>query len=350
LIDSFSQDHFKLFGHTLESAIKKYGEISNKDLYRIQKAQVEKLVRLEKKFRKTLIKHTWGKSVFVNFIKYICEIRRNILAARPYFRERQEVFTRKISSALKKRSWSKLSRYHFNFNFIQFALQNKPWGPNSKIKKLAKEIINIRNELCVMNMPLAISRARIFYSRTPRSHLSYMDLVQISAEGLLAAIDKFCLPYSAVFRSVVIGRITGNNIEETNQPLIHLYPIDKRRYYRINKFISKTHLSKTDVDYETVAKAINVDIKPCHFAKAHELANIMAATSMVSSDSPLQDDMSNKTTLISSLPIESDKQPDVIVEKQETINVLMNAVNKLSVLEEKLLKLKGVQIDAQNLQ
>ena len=152
-------------------------------------------------------------AVFRDFIKYICEERKNILAARPFFRERQAIFTSKVSNALRDRSEVNLSKFHFNFQFIKFTMKARNWGKDSQIRNLYNQIDSLRTEIIEMNMPLAISRTRIFYSKTPPSQLSYMDFVQIGAEGLMSAVDKFCLPYSKVFRSVIIGRIVGNYIE-----------------------------------------------------------------------------------------------------------------------------------------
>jgi len=124
------------------------------------------------------------------------------------------VFTTNIAKALKEESATALYRYHFNYQFVRFTMALRKWPRGGKIRKLAMKIEAIRTEIVEMNMPLAISRARIFWSRTPRSHLTYMDLVQISCEGLMSAVDKFVLPYSTVFRSVAIGRIVGNLIEK----------------------------------------------------------------------------------------------------------------------------------------
>lgn len=206
--------YFIKFAHNLDNDIVKLGKAKDdKELLNIQKEQLETLVKLERKFKTLLIKHKNGPISYKRFIHFICEERNNILTAKPYFRERQEVFTEFISDALKTKNHKKLYKFHFNYNFIQFILSYGKWGYNSELMKIVREIEKIRTEIAIMNMPLAISRARIFYSKTPRAHLSHMDLVQISAEGLLNAIDKFCLPFSKVFRGVIIGRIVGRFIE-----------------------------------------------------------------------------------------------------------------------------------------
>jgi hypothetical protein len=208
----YHDDHFKRFTVWLEREIAKYG-VTDGDYYDRQKAQFDKLVALETEFRKTLIEHSKGAATYRAFINLICEEKRNILSARPYFRERQSMFTKYIAKALKKRNEKSLYRFRFNYQFVLFVVNSRKWGARSPITRLAEEIKQIRTEIVEMNMPLAISRARIFWSRTPKSHLTLMDLIQISSEGLMSGIDKFVPPFNRVFRSVAIGRMTGNFIE-----------------------------------------------------------------------------------------------------------------------------------------
>jgi len=210
--------HFRQFANSLESAIANYRKKDSKkflvDFFLQQKKQVETLIALERDFRHALIGHSEGVKIYREFVDYICNKRKNILDARPYFRERQNVFTQQISDALRRKSERALFRFNFNYRFIQFVLSRRVWKPKSRISKLAREITKVRNELIVTNMPLAISRARIFYGRTPKAHLAYMDFIQIACEGLMSGIDKFVPPFSRAFRAVAIGRMTGNFIDQ----------------------------------------------------------------------------------------------------------------------------------------
>jgi DNA-directed RNA polymerase specialized sigma subunit len=339
-------DHFRKFAGNLELAIAKYGEVPREDLVKLQRRQVEKLVGLEKEFRRTLIKHPWGPAVYRAFVRFICDEKRNILAARPYFRERQNVFTHQISKALKKRQDKALYRFHFNYEFVLFVLAQKHWGTNNiggKIISLAKQIRDLRWELVEMNMPLAISRARIFWSRTPKAQLSYMDLVQITSMGLMSGIDKFCLPYSQAFRHTVIGRMIGNLIEQYSETLVHFYPGDKRKIYRANKIIGKMG---ENPDFERVAAEVNKDVEPQHMTNAAEIQDLMAASSTVSSDMPIGN---NEEEDGDSLPLDTftadeDTQPDVRVETREALEVMTKAMPELPLVERKMLRLRGVNL------
>lgn len=334
----YIDEHLKQFAKSLNKEIEKYGHTDDKYLDR-QKWQIETLVKLEKQFRKELIRHKWGIPVYRDFIKLICEERKNILAARPFFRERQPVFTNRVSKALRKISPETLSKFHFNFQFIQFVMKSRNWGKDSKIRQLYKQISDLRTEIIEMNMPLAINRTRIFYSRTPPSQLSYMDFVQIASEGLMSAVDKFCLPYSRVFRSVIIGRIVGNFIEEYSETLVHFFPADKRKIYRANKVVRKH--KEGLVDFDKLADEINIGAKPEHQTTPSEIADLMSAASLISTESGTDEEIL-RGGILSKCEAPVSIQPDVIVEYTDSIESLGSAMEQLTILEKKLLKLKGV--------
>jgi DNA-directed RNA polymerase specialized sigma subunit len=340
---NYNDLHFKHFAKSLEGAIEKYGDLEEITLVERQKKQVEKLVSKEKKFRKALIKHPWGPGVYRSFIYMITKERKNILAARPYFRERQDIFTSKISKALKSEKESSLYRFHFNYQFVRFALDLRKWPKGGKIVALGNEIEQIRTELVEMNMPLAISRARIFWSKTPKSHLSYMDLVQISAEGLMSAIDKFVLPYSKVFRAVAIGRIIGELIENYSETLVHFYPQDKRKIYRANKRMSR-HGIGDNIDFEKLADEINEGVEKAQLTDADEISGLVAAASHVSTDShpPTEgNDHTPSEMEVDRYAADESVQPDVQYEMLEASAVLRAHLGVLTPFEVKFLRMRG---------
>jgi RNA polymerase sigma factor (sigma-70 family) len=349
----FTDDaHFRYFASSLESAIAKYGDIADFD--EKQKAQVEGLIALEHEFRDTLIAHRWGRAVYETFVKFICDEKRNILAARPYFRERQEVFTADISEALKTRNAEGLYRFSINYQFIAFVMKARRWEADnigSTIVSLARKIEALRTELIEMNMPLAISRARIFFSRTPLSHLTYMDLIQIASEGLMSGIDKYSPEdgvFSRAFRSTAIGRMTGNFIEEYSETLLHFYPADKRKLYRANKAVGR-HAGV--VDFERLATQVNDGAKKGCKTNPNEIADLMAAASTVSADSSPSDNFESESdsgaprVLAERFAAPETDQPDVRFERDHDMTVLAKALSSLSLVEQKLLRLKGLGVE-----
>jgi hypothetical protein len=220
---------------------------------------------LEKKWRDTVVRHAYGPWVYRKFVTFISNEKKNILAARPYFRERQEIFAKQISKALKKGigGVDDLYRFAINYQFVLFVMKQRKWGANSQVAKLADEIGKLRKDIVAINLPLGIARARVFYSRTPKSHLSYMDEIQIAAEGMMSGVDKYSPGRGGkvspkVFRSTMIGRMVGNFIEEYSETLIHFYPVDKRKIYRYNKLVRNF---PSEIDYEKVAQLVNAGIK-----------------------------------------------------------------------------------------
>lgn len=335
-----TDEHFRQFIGSLERAIDCYeGE---NDLA-AQKGQVERLNALEIEWRRAVVRHRWGKFAYKDFLKLILDEKRNILMARPYFRERNQTFQEEISDVIRNREYRKLYQYHANYNFIQFVMESRKWHPNGKVAKTYAKIKALRNELVERNMPLAISEARLFWGKTPRSHLTYMDLVQLSADGLVSAIDKFCLPYSRVFRAVIIGRIRGNLIEAYSETYLHFYPADKRRLYRAHKAIGR--MREQGHDYQEIANSVNRD-SPDDHVTASEVMSLVTAAAVVSANAlPLHEDEDEApVNPIDRYPVQAAQNPDIMYEEHQARETVRQAIEELSVLEQKVLRLKGVEL------
>ncbi len=335
-------EHFRQFASSLEALLCGYESPTGEDHTARQKAQVEGLVELEREFRKALINDWRGPDVYKAFVKFIVETKRNILAARPYFRERQDVFKSKISPILRSKQDKALYRFDINYPFISFVLKTKKFGENSRVMKLAKKVEVARRELIEMNLPLAISRARIFKQRVPQSYLDYMDLVQISNEGLIAAVDKFVLPYTPVFRAVIIGRITGNLIEDYSDTMLHFYPSDKRKIYRANK----AQKVGVNTDWNDVAVAVNNGADPQHKTTPAEVQQLIMAAGHVSINAPINTNTTDAFSESSVDRYEADPatRPDNMVEAAEVHDALKKAVRGLTVFESKFLAMIGVTL------
>jgi len=336
-----SSEHFRSFATSLELAIAKYGHLSEESVSEIQKKQVEKLVELETQWRLTLIKHSNCERVYMAFIEHICDERRNVLTARPFFRERQKVFTKLISVILKNRSPRRLMAFHVNWHFINFAMKTVKWRDNSPMVRLTKAIMKARTELVEMNLPLAISRSRIFWSRTPKSHLSFMDFVSIATEGLLSAVDKFVLPYSKVFCSVAIGRMVGNFIEAYSNTMLHFYPTDRRKIYRANKFLSRH--TKGGYELDQLVTEVNKEAATRQLTSQSEISDLVAAASTVSSDTKAPGEIDVPDN-VARFEAPDDCRPDVRYEKAEILASMYTATSKLSLIDKKILRMKGLDI------
>jgi DNA-directed RNA polymerase specialized sigma subunit len=331
--------HFQNFTKVVERAIAKYGHLKSEDMTALQCKQVEELARLEVEFRKALIRDPNGEAAYLAFIAFVLDEKKNILAARPYFRCRRPYFASHVSKAIRKRNVKVLQRYHINYQCVNFMLSRFKFGPdvNSAIKKIQYA----RQQLVVMNIPLVISRATIFWSRTHRSHLTFMDLVQIGVEGLVSAIDKYCGEYSKVWRGVAIGRMVGNFIENFSSTMLHFYPADKRKLYRANKFKSR-HIHG---DYDTADLVKEVSKAEGNETNEEEIISLMAASSVVSADSSIQheaDDETKSVDNIAKYAAPEESRPDLQVEEREAHGLMRKAIGELQLIDQKLLRLRGL--------
>jgi len=355
-----NNEHFKAFASQLEILIDQYGDVAPAKWDEFQKGQVEDLIDLEKRWRQAVVKHRYGEWVYRKFVRFISKEKKNILAARPYFRERQGVFAKKISKALKrgKAGVPQLYKFAINYQFVLFVMKQRSWGKNSVITQLSEEIGELRKYIVSINLPLGIARSRVFYSRTPRSHLTLMDEIQIAAEGMMSGVDKYSPGAGGtvdpkVFRSTMIGRIAGNHIEEYSETLIHFFPVDKRKLYRANKLIR--HFAGV-VDHEKLAEQVNEGpankkgeggeetVLMAHKTNASEIHDLMAAASTVSADSALPTDPDAPEPITRFAAPEA-VRPDVQVEKHAALLLMAQAEKGLTLWEKKLLRLKGLRLD-----
>lgn len=334
---------FRHFADSLQDVLMGYGS-TDEDFTARQKRQVETLVKLEQDFRQALIRDCRGVDVYKAFVRMIMDERRNILAARPYFRERQDIFKKEISPILRERADKGLYKFNINYPFIAFAIKARNFVPNSRVMKLANKVQKARKELIEMNLPLAISRASIFRKVTPQAHLEYMDLIQISNEGLIAAVDKFVLPYTPVFRAVIIGRISGNLIEDYSETLMHFYPSDKRKIYKAHK----ARRRQDELSHEDMAKSVNEGADYAHHTTPAEIQQLVAAASHVSIDTPAPDirELDGDTqNPVDKYEADPSTRPDVRYEEAEAKSAMHAAIRvELSLFEKKLLILKGIDL------
>lgn len=346
--------HFKQFALSLNFALDARGRTLPKDLLEKQYQQLSTLISLETQLRKKLIQHRSGNKAYRDFVKFICNENKNILSARPFFRERHSVFSKKISSALKKRNEKSLYKFRFNYVFIAFLLRSQKFSENSDICKIARKIEELRKEIMEMNTPLAISQCRIFWANTPKSHLSFMDLVQIHCGGLLVAIDKFVPPSTrgmkkrAVlaafrkFRAVAIGRMIGDRIESYSETMVHFYPADKRKIYRANKLLRKF---KEGIDFAKLSRMVNKDVDPGQKTNPEEIARLLASSSHISADTTVNEEQESILERTVDIP---DKRFDEVIETKQTLTKVHECIRTFSTVEQKIMKMKGIN-NEQNL-
>lgn len=311
----------------------------------LQEDQVEELLDAERKFKETILKYRQATEIYKKFLQRVCIQNKNILSARPYFRETAVSFSKRITPAIKESDIESLKKFDVNFQFIKFVKDH--WlGPFPKrAEQLYNRVFVARTKLLENNMPLAINRAKLFYRKTPRSHLTLMDLIEICAMGLAAGIDKWCGKYSPVFRSVCIGRMVGNMIDSYSETMLHFYPSDKRILYKANSIRGRTGID----DIEELTRAVNESFKqdeaegksiPKKNITVSELSALMSAASTVSADATVNDEG------FGVYHFTPDAAPDaesVLIEREST-NKMLSLAKKLPLIHKKVLRLKGIRI------
>ncbi len=151
------------------------------------------------------------------------------------------------------------------------------------------------------------------------------DLINLASQAALNAVDKYAPKfnpetgkeeYDSVLLSTIIGRIRAAFLQMYSTQSVHYYPKDKKRLIEINK-LKKT--GKTDAE---ISKELKIS--------EGEMARLFQGFFTTSIDEELFKIKDDNTLAEESL---SDK---------EEMLKLMEAVSTLSILERKILILKGM--------
>lgn len=359
----------------------KHAILENEGQIGDQKDQVERLIELERKFRNDICKYSRSTEMYRLFIDYISNDVGNILSAQSYFREKSTLFNKKISPAIKSKNSQELMKFDINYQLIQFIVDN--WtclecdgegtvpseddfgnyeeeecgkckgdgcGLPERSKKYYKDLVETRNILIENNLPLAINRAKIFYKKTPKSHLGLLDLIDICVYGLIVGVDKYADDYSTVWRSVSIGRMVGFMIEEYSKSFIRLYPSDKKILYRANSLKHRLSIDNIAELTEAVNESFERDREngksiPKLPITEVQIRTLMNSSTYVSADSKINDegDDDEGGVCIYDYTPHPESVEDT-VEKQDTMNKVLEATSDLEVLERKVIRLKGVEL------
>jgi len=339
--------HFQKLAENIKYIIE-----DNEGLIGDQQAQVEKLVNLERKFRNDISKYSQAVRVYRNFISFINDKEDglgNILKSQSYFRESSKNFSSNISPAIRAKDPQALMKFDINYQLIKYISDNWEGDLPERSQRYYTEILETRNILIENNLPLAINRAKIFYSKTPKSHLGLLDLIDICVCGLIAGVDKYTGDYRKVWASVSIGRMVGFMIEEYSKSFINLYPKEKKILYRANAL---RHRMKID-NIKDLTDAVNESFledkeKGKRIPKLPiteiQITTLMNGSNYISVDSKLSEEGEDEEGVgIYDYTPHPDMVED-IVEKKDAMEHVTNACTSLEVIERKVIRLKGVEL------
>lgn len=311
----------------------------------IQEEQVMGLMDLERKFKENILRYRQSTEIYKKFLQKVCVQNRNILSARPYFRETGVTFSKKITPCIKSGNIEELKKFDINYQFIKF-IRDSWLGPFPKrADQLYQKVHAARIKLIENNLPLAINRAKLFYRKTPKSHLTLMDLIEICSMGLAAGVDKWVGKYSPVFRSVCIGRMVGNMIDSYSETMLHFYPSDKRILYKANSIKGRQGITDVKELTDAVNNSFKQDAKegksvPKGEVTVSELSALMSAASTVSSDSTVNDEGFGVYHF--TMDLTQDTESAMI--NKEATDQMLHLAKSLPILHKKILRLKGIKI------
>jgi len=313
-----------------------------------QKEQVNELFLAEKLFKKEILRYKWSSQVYKKFIQKIRYVDRNILYSKIYFRESAEIFSSDITPCLKTENIEGLKKFNINFNLIQFIKEN--WrGPLGKdADSLYQRVERARRVLMENNLPLAINAAKLFYRKVPKNgSATLMDMIAVSAQGLASAVDKYTGDkngnYSEVFRSVILGRATGNLIKLYSETPLHFYPSDRRVMYKANSIRGRQGITDVTELAAAVNEAFSQDSKnglnvPKNQVTPAELQELLNAASLVSVELTMDEEC---YTAYDYTPDDKDTPEESMI-RTEISEKIGELIRELPPLYRKIIKLKGI--------
>lgn len=325
--------------------------IDNDGLIGDQKEQVDLMFSLERKFQYYAQQYAKTTHIYNKFIDYILHESGNILSAKPYFRERFTSFSDNIISAFKEKKGAQIGKFKINYLLIKFIVDN--WGGPlpEKVNRYYNEYLEARRILIENNLPLAINRAKLFYRKTPRSHLGLLDLIDICTVGLIIGIDKYCGTYTKVWRSTCIGNMVSNMIEEYSKTFLRLYPTDKKILYRANALKFRLQIESIEDLTKAVNKSFEQDategkkIPILPISESH-IRTLLNGVGYVSTDSKISEDdydgHSEEGVGIYDNTPDLEQDVESIVTTKDSIEKVIDAAQGLNMIEKKIFALKGV--------
>ena len=266
----------------------------------------------------------------------------------------------------------------------QFVIRLGGWEKDRQGRKLlsiASEIKQMRHELVECNLPLAISEARSFFKKNPQSHLSYMDFNQISALGLVEAVEKYCRKCGApvivacpscparllgsyegvvssrstvdkfctglaagAFPVVCIGRMKGNLIDENSQTFIHFYPTERKTLYRLRKLL-RTMPIEGEVDYGKLHSLLNdkESSSKDKLTSFSDMLNVLSASHVISGNHAPHDEH-NEGSDIERFADTAQSRPYVQVEEADGRHAVGRAIGRLPMVDRKLMRMRGIDL------
>lgn len=322
------QNLIQLYIKEINEALKGVAEKETND-------ELKKLIGLELKFAKRLRSITGGKQKYKDFIFHIVE-DKDLREARPYFRERENMYKDIINPAIMAKDTESLHRLRLNFRFCFFVMETMQ-NKDIRLDDIYEQIKKTREGIIHKHLHHALNRAKSF-SRGIGSVVDFGDLIQLANEALIEAVDKYVIDQdSTSFHNMAFGKMISSLITSSDSSLpVTLWPKASRKLYQIRKILEKT-------------PGINTrDLSQILDTAEEEISLIMNASRYKSLDESLngsEDDSEMPSiTLLDFLPSITNEynDPYLMIEREDMIRTAAEIFKNLTLLEQKALRLKGV--------
>lgn len=297
----------------------------------------KKLIALEGKFARKLRNIAGGKKVYRDFIFYIME-DKDLREARPYFRERENMYKDIINVAIRERKPNDLHKMRVNFLFCSFAIDQlkKSEKLDIQLGDIYQQIKQTREKIIHKHLHYALNRAKSFNTGVNHA-MDFGDLIQVANEALVISVDKYVIDEnSSPFHVMAMGRMISSLIASGDQSLaVTLGGNAPRKLYQIRKLLNKTPGLSTKEIGEMIGMI------------EEEVSLLMNVSSTKSLDQPLNKDDGEADvaiTLKDFLPANVDEHndPHLMIEKDNLMATAAEFFSQLTLLEQKALRLKGV--------
>lgn len=332
---------------TVVNLVHTYIRELNEELKQVSKLDVadlfKKLCNLEVQFSKRLRSTAEGRKVYEKFVYKINRMKGGIKVAKPYFRERQDIFSETVNRAIRENKPDMMYDIPINYKFVRYAMENittktdkegNVIKPSKKIIELYEDIKITREEIISKYLHLALNKAKVFSKSMYIGYSDFSDVLQLANEALVLAVDKYVVDEnSSSFHVMAIGRIIGHLIAYGASPssaTIGLH--NQKKLYQIRKLMQKN----PGIKNKEIAEVLKIAEK--------EIDELIEATKYSSLDQPVNSDMED-SSLGDYIPDQKGEQnnPHSNTEHSQLVGMLYSKMDQLSVIEQKILRLKGIK-------
>jgi DNA-directed RNA polymerase specialized sigma subunit len=294
------------------------------------------LIKKEEEFAKFLTSRGAGRKLYEEFTRHVIKSKGGINTGKTYFRLREIDAVATVNSSIKSHQLGKLYLAPINYNFCCF-IMGKILGKYKDLDVMFKEICFLRDEIITRHLYLSLNQAKVFGSGSFTGN-SLEDLIQIANEALISAVDKYVINEdSSTFQQMAIGKMLAAMIEKGYvYSSAHFGPMAKKKIYNIRRVIQ----ANPEFNTADISKVLGI-------AEEEIDALISASASMeVALDKPLKD-IDNKK--FSDIIADNDSAAGTNnFEEDDALKTMSNCFRKLTLLEQKVLRLKGVKIDEES--